>query len=68
VAEAARKALLVFEEEALVAGVEVYGFEATGGAVGADGAHEAEGIGNAVDDAGVLGVYFFVFDVAEFPI
>ena len=64
----AREALFVFEQKALMAGVEVYGFEAAGRAVSADGAHEAEGLSDAVNDARVLGFDGFVFDVAEFPV
>lgn len=40
--EESGETLLVVEEQAFVAGEEVDGFEAGGGAVGADGAHEAE--------------------------
>ena len=68
VAEVAREALFVFEQEAFVAGIEVNGFEAAGGAVGADGAHEAEGFRDAIDNAGVLRFYAFVFDMAELPV
>ena len=68
VTEVAREALLVFEEEAFVAGVKIDGFEAAGGAIGSNGAHELEGFGDAVNDASVLSFDAFVFDVTEFPV
>lgn len=68
VAEVAGEALFILEEKAFMAGVEINSFEAAGRAVSSDGAHEPEGFGDAVDDAGVLGFDGFIFDVTEFPV
>ena len=67
--EFSREALFVFEEEAFVAGVEVYGVQGIGRSVGsAHYVHEAETLGDAFNNAFVLGFDVFVLDVAKFPV
>lgn len=61
------QALLVLEEEALVARVNVHGLEVAG-LVGANGAHEAQGLGQEADRLRVLGLELVVLDVAELPV
>ena len=67
-AEEAGEGLFVFKKQTFVASVKVHGFQSAGATVSADCAHEAEGLGDAVDDAGIFGFDAFVFDVAESPV
>ena len=66
VGEEPGEGLLVFEEEALVGGVEVGGVDA-GRGVGADGVHEGDGVGDGVDNGLVLGADVVGLYVREGP-
>lgn len=61
-------ALLVFQEERFVAGVEIYGLKTARRAIGTNGSHEAQAFRNAFDNALVFGLYAVVAYMAQSPI
>jgi hypothetical protein len=59
--------LLVFEEEGFVTSVEIDGLELAC-AIRANGAHEAQGVGDGCYDVGVLGLELRVLHVTKTPV
>lgn len=62
-----RQALFVLQNKAFVAAVQVDGLQLARG-VCSDCAHEAEGVGDTVDDGSVLGLQFLVAHMSKTPV